>query len=768
MGVRAKVAQAASGVLTWGLRHIARRPAANLPGIVGLAVDPQLIADLRGRMHEGCVVVVGTNGKTTVTNLIADVLEGAGKSVVCNRTGANLNSGVASALLHTRGADWGVIECDELWSAKVLPDLRPTCMVLLNLFRDQLDRCGEIDRIQDAIVAGLLASPATTLIYNADDPLCETVARRVQEAGEQETAAQDANGCGPAPRRFIPFGVEECMNLAQNVVADATICQACSHMLTYEYRQYGQLGAYACPQCGFTRPPLTFAAHDVRLHARGLTLRTMYHGDGGVRQAHLSAKLSGTYMVYNLLAVFAAATLCGCTPEEVQYAVSAFAPHNGRLQEYRIQGRDMLLNLAKNPTGFNQNLRIVGTDDGPRVVAFFINDRDVDGHDISWIWDIDFEELLAQPNIQAVFAGGERKNDLQVRLKYAGVKAALADSIEEVFARVADAPDVDAHAAVYAIANYTALPPVHAALDRMQEAEPHEKAAAKAPEGSASQAPATPDASGTSATPDADAGAPEELHGGREPITIVHMLPDLLNLYGDGGNVRILAQRLAWRGIPVRVHEVRYGDEVPLDAADLVFIGGSPDREQRMASEQLAKVREPLAAYVDANGPVLAICGGYQMLGRIWLLDGEEVPGLSILPMETRRPGTSADRLVDNIALNSPVAEMPVIGYENHAGRTVLDPDAEPFGRVVSHTGCGNTDEVAGDKQVDGIRFQNVVGTYLHGPLLAKNPEVADWLLARAAERYAARTGCAAPSLPPLDDAEERAANAFMARKIIR
>ncbi len=774
MGIRANAAQAASGIVRWGLRHIAHRPAANLPGSVGLAIDPHLIADLRDRMRAGSIVVVGTNGKTTVTNLVADVLERAGMSVACNRTGANLKSGVAATLLHSRGADWGVFECDELWSAKVLPDLQPTYMVLLNLFRDQLDRCGEIDRIQDAIVSGLVASPETVLIYNADDPLCTWVARRVA----QERGAD----------RSVTFGVADSMGLVQNNVADATICQACSHMLEYAFRQYGQLGSYACPACDFARPDLAFQAQDVTLHARGLDLRIRWDDGGVPSTAGLSASLSGSYMAYNLLAVFAAATLCGCTPAQVQSAVRAFDPKNGRLQEYRLDGRRVLLNLAKNPTGFNQNLRIVGTDEGPRVVAFFINDREGDGRDVSWIWDIDFEELLSQPNIQAVFAGGERRHDLRVRLKYAGVSAELVDGVEEVFARAGEIPGVSADAAVYAIANYTALPPVHAALDRMvaradaEEAECDGVGAGAGAGGCAGIMDADGQAAGNGArrggadgVPAAGAEAPVAA-GGDAPesatdvpsVQIVHMLPDLLNLYGDGGNVRILAKRLAWRGIPVSIREVRYGDDARLDEADLVFIGGSPDREQRLASEQLSVMRDELAAYVDAGAPVLAVCGGYQMLGRTWLLDGEEVPGLALLPMETHRPGTSSDRLVDDIALASSLAQMPVIGYENHAGRTVLDADAVPFGRVVSHTGCGNADSCARGQAADGIVFRNVLGTYLHGPLLAKSPEVADWLLARALERWAMRVGRTAPELTPLDDAEEHAANAFMARRIIR
>ena len=159
---------------------------------------------------------------------------------------------------------------------------------------------------------------------------------------------------------------------------------------------------------------------------------------------------------------------------------------------------------------------------------------------------------------------------------------------------------------------------------------------------------------------------------------------------------------------------------------------------------------------MEGDGPLLAICGGYQILGRQWLWGDELVPGLGLIDMETRRPGTSADRLIDNMVLESPLAAHPVVGYENHAGRTYLGEGVEGFGRVVSSCGHGNND----DDRVEGARYKNVVGTYSHGPLLSKNPEVADWLLARALERRAERTGTPAADLAPLDDSAELAANA--------
>ncbi|WP_172136267.1 MurT ligase domain-containing protein [Adlercreutzia sp. ZJ473] len=806
MGMQFGLAKGVGAVLTWGLRSVFHRPAANTPGKIALYVDPKLIAHLAPRLREGSVVVVGTNGKTTVTNLIADVLERAGRSVVCNRTGANLDSGVSTVMLQSRGADWGVFESDELWLAKILPHLQARYVVLLNLFRDQLDRCGEIDRIQDSIVGALGTSPDTVLVYNADDPLCAMIAERAAALPGRERT------------RSVAFGVEASMGLEQNVVSDATMCQRCSSMFEYAFRQYGQLGMYRCPQCGFARPALDWAARDVRLGASGLAFELAGPGAAGGAEAEgaasvgagaaavdvrgasaastyaaddaeavegpssfrVSAGFSGAYMVYNLMAVAVAARLLGCEPTSVQRAIDAFDPKNGRLQEYVVGGRRVLLNLAKNPTGFNQNLKIVAQDTRSKAVAFFINDKEADGRDISWIWDIDFEELVAQRGC-VVFAGGIRRNDLQVRLKYAGVEAQLVEGMDEVFAALG-APGgagLPADAGVYAIANYTALPGVKASLDAVAgsaarragdageggctepgrgEGEGRGEGDFDEGRGEGESGPSRPPAA--PARPAANAAAPAV--GAMSELVIAYMYPDLLNLYGDGGNVRVLEQRLRWRGVPVRVQRVRHGDSVDLSQVDLVFMGGGPDREQKLASEGLLALRDDIARFVEEDGALLAICGGYQILGKVWLLGDEEVPGLGVVDLETRRPGTSADRLIDNIVLRSLVATLPVVGYENHAGRTYLGAGVRSFGKVVSQAGRGNNDA---DK-ADGVLYRGVVGTYLHGPLLSKNPEVADYLLERALKRHAARTGESSCALAPLGDEAERAANASMCKRL--
>ena len=738
MSLRFSLAKAAGAVSTWGLRHVAHRPAANLPGKIALKIDPSLLDELRSKCTQGSVITVGTNGKTSTNNLLADAFEAAGRTIICNRTGANLAAGISSALLQQPAAQWGVFECDELWLAHVLPHLRSNYVLLLNLFRDQLDRCGEIDRIQTSIAGALIASPDTVLVYNADDPLCARIADEV-------------------PNRTVAFGLSESMGLAQNTVTDAQMCQKCDGMVRYHYRQYGQLGDYFCDQCDFARPTLDFAGRDIAIGPAGVTMEVC--GPAGCESVHTPQPTP--YAAYNLVASYALCREVGIPTADFQRAQDAFNPRNGRLQRYRLGGRDVLLNLAKNPTGFNQNLKIVEADRGPKMVAFFINDQVADGRDISWIWDIDFEELAGQPDT-VVFAGGSRAHDLAVRLKYAGIEAAVIESIEDAFARLGAltaAGVLPADAAVYAIANYTALPPVHAALNAMEAAEPDDAAEPAVSDlASPSHAEgADPKAPSHDAAASASATATSE-----PPVVIAQMLPDLLNLYGDGGNVRILEQRLRWRGIPVEVRRIQHGEAVDFSQVDLVFMGGGPDREQKLASEQLLAMRDELAAYVEGDGPLLAICGGYQILGRQWLWGDELVPGLGLIDMETRRPGTSADRLIDNMVLESPLAAHPVVGYENHAGRTYLGEGVEGFGRVVSSCGHGNND----DDRVEGARYKNVVGTYSHGPLLSKNPEVADWLLARALERRAERTGTPAADLAPLDDSAELAANASMVKRL--
>lgn len=238
-----------------------------------------------------------------------------------------------------------------------------------------------------------------------------------------------------------------------------------------------------------------------------------------------------------------------------------------------------------------------------------------------------------------------------------------------------------------------------------------------------------------------------------QTLRIVHMYPELLNLYGDSGNMLVLAHRLKQRQIPFEIVEVHVGDSISLSSVDIVFIGGGSDREQKIVCSALQTFRDELAAYVEDGGVLAAVCGGYQLLGHYYLLDDEKIKGLSLVDLYTDR-GTP--RLIGNIAIKSSICPHPIVGYENHGGRTHLAGDITPLG-VVEY-GHGNDDETG----YEGCLYKHVLGTYIHGPLFPKNPGVADFLLLTACAR---RGIC--QELEPLDDTIELQANDFMYQRLM-
>ena len=449
MSLRTACAVGLGRLTSWGLRRVLHRNASQLPGRVALGVDPHALEELAGKVRQGSIVVCGTNGKTTTNNVLASAVEATGAGILCNRAGANMAAGVTAAMLPGSAADWAVMEADELSTVQILPALRPRYLVLLNLFRDQLDRAGEIDHVQDTIVQALASSPETTLLACGDDPLSMGVARRAAQQGT----------------KIMTFGIGEDLHLPPDRVPEARFCQVCGAELAYDYRTYAQLGAFRCPNGDFERPALDFVATGVTADRTGVSFTAGGPGFGG-NGATLPAGFGGVYMVYNLLAAYAAASLAGVDGLTFQRVLDGYHPENGRLQHFVVDQREVVLNLAKNPTGFNQNISLLMADDRPKAAYFVINDDFNDGKDISWIWDVDFERLVAPGAVERVIAGGHRANDLQVRLKYAGIGADIADNVEEAL-RIAG--DLDAACPLYVLTNYSALWPAKAELERMGE-----------------------------------------------------------------------------------------------------------------------------------------------------------------------------------------------------------------------------------------------------------------------------------------------------------
>ena len=236
-------------------------------------------------------------------------------------------------------------------------------------------------------------------------------------------------------------------------------------------------------------------------------------------------------------------------------------------------------------------------------------------------------------------------------------------------------------------------------------------------------------------------------------ITIGHLYPDLLNLYGDRGNIACLMQRCIWRGIEAETIEFNTGDVIDFSKLDIVLLGGGSDREQAIVCKNLLEIQSQFKEYVEDDGVVIAVCGGYQLLGKYYKTDDGMIEGLNLVDIYTEQ---EEGRLIDNIVLESPLADMPVVGFENHGGRTYINGN-QPFGKVLY--GSGNDDKSG----YEGVIYKNVIGTYLHGPLLPKNPQICDYLIQKALERKYGSV-----QLSPLDDSQEKEANDYIYYRFVK
>mgnify|MGYP002530082905 FL=1 len=237
-------------------------------------------------------------------------------------------------------------------------------------------------------------------------------------------------------------------------------------------------------------------------------------------------------------------------------------------------------------------------------------------------------------------------------------------------------------------------------------------------------------------------------------ITIGHLYPDLLNLYGDRGNIQCMMKRCQWRGIEAETLEFKLEDEVDFSKLDIVLLGGGSDREQMLVCEKLKEIQKDFKAYVEDNGVVIAICGGYQLLANYYKTGQGMIEGLKLVDMSTEQ---GKGRLIGNIVMQSDLFDMPIVGFENHGGRTTIGNN-KPLGKVLS--GYGND----GQSGEEGVVYKNVIGTYLHGPLLPKNPQLADLLISRALEKkYGKKI-----ELEKLDDSEEQEANSYIFHRFVK
>ena len=414
----------------------------SLPGKLLVRMDADAIASLSARLTRGSVLISATNGKTTTAALAASIFERADIALVHNQAGANMAGGIASTLLEASRRDGriagelGLFEVDEFWLDRLIGQLTPAAIVLGNLFRDQLDRYGELDTIAERWQNALAttAGQRAQLVCNADDPLLADLAR------ERET---------------IFFGVEDdSLSLAgMSHAADAKHCHRCGAPYIFEAIYLGHLGRYHCAACGQRRPSPTVLADQVELEG---VRRARFRLTTPAGSARVELGLPGLYNVYNALAAAALAVALELPLPAIVEGLQATGAAFGRAETVAIAGRETRILLVKNPAGANEVLRTLALEPGEHDLLCVLNDRTADGHDVSWIWDADFELLSGR--IARAVCSGTRAPELALRFKYAGVEPSRIEVVEGLAGALDRAvAGGEVGKALYVLPTYTAM-----------------------------------------------------------------------------------------------------------------------------------------------------------------------------------------------------------------------------------------------------------------------------------------------------------------------
>lgn len=388
-----------------GLLRIMGRGGTTLPGRVALKLCPELLGSLAKNVR--CVVITGTNGKTTSARIVEEMFAEAGVSYFANRSGANLITGITAEFIANCGLtgrpkkDFAVIESDEAASKEVCRFIDPELILVTNVFRDQLDRYGEVTHTLENIITGIKNSPNAAVCLNADCSLSASIAGRV-------------------PNKAVFFGVDVPI-YADPVqeVSDAPHCIHCKEEYEYSYRTFGHLGGFSCPRCGYSRPQPQVAVKEIiRTNPDSTEVRADIFGE----EELMTVNLPGGYNIYNAAGAMAVSQLMGFDKGTSLHALSVFSCGFGRMESFDMKGVPARMILVKNPAGCNQVINYLSSLSEPTLFVCCLNDRLADGTDVSWIWDVNFEKLAAPDRLpERVFVSGVRRADLAVRLKYAGI-----------------------------------------------------------------------------------------------------------------------------------------------------------------------------------------------------------------------------------------------------------------------------------------------------------------------------------------------------------
>ena len=386
-----------------------------LPGKAAMVFCKDILAATSRGMK--VIIVTGTNGKTTTCRMLVHALEANGYDVLNNSSGANLLSGVTAEF--TCGADWlgrpkkkyAVIECDEGALKQVTPLIGPQVIAVTNLFRDQLDRYGEITHTLEAIRTGIERSPGSCIVLNADESLTASIADAV-------------------PNRAVFYGVNEPLEPGEGgEISDARYCIHCGAPYRYHYRTYAHLGDFYCEKCGYKRRTPGIAVTKIRsMKSTGSELEMSFGGE----TCDVQVGLPALYNVYNAVTAAAAYTALGLPRNEILSALSDVRSSFGRMETFTLGGKQLQMILVKNPAGCNQAMSYVRGEDEDFAASFLLNDQTADGHDISWIWDADYEMLAGCEHLKKIYVSGERAHDMALRLKYAGFAEEQIELVENL------------------------------------------------------------------------------------------------------------------------------------------------------------------------------------------------------------------------------------------------------------------------------------------------------------------------------------------------
>lgn len=438
MGLRTFLAVSACKATRFILRKLGKG-GTNVPGRVALAIYPDVLGVLARNVTS--IVVTGTNGKTTTSRMIEKSMEDSSLHYFSNKSGANMLSGITAefamncSLTGKNRYQYALVECDEAHFKNVSKYIDAKCVVVTNVFRDQLDRYGEVTHTLNSILTGIKNSPNATVCINADCSLSVSMKDQI-------------------PNKVVFYGVEsEIYKNRVQEVSDAPYCIKCKSEYVYDYVTYGHLGGFKCPNCGYHRPEAEVAVEKV-LESTADSSEILLRFNDQKYQATIN--LPGGYNIYNAVATVAAGYVMGLKDEIIIGALNSFECGFGRMEKFTVNDTDIRMILIKNPAGCNQVLNFLSNLTRPALFVVALNDRFADGTDISWIWDVDFEKLTSISDmLTGIWVTGRRADEMAMRFKYAGLPLEKIKVIKDYDALIARAVEQDDP--VYIMPTYTAM-----------------------------------------------------------------------------------------------------------------------------------------------------------------------------------------------------------------------------------------------------------------------------------------------------------------------